>query len=135
MAALVCFFVPVPQEKLVQCLLVPDVECHLHSVCASLVQQREGRGGEGEVENPALLNAKVAQLSTVIHQDVERLEEAEKELESLTCRVKQCTQHYVEVGLGESWFVREDLQERASLSMRCTGRADCVPEIVSAALQ
>lgn len=118
MAALVCFFVPVRQERLVQCLLVPDVECHLHSVCASLVQQREGRGGEGEVENPALLSAKVAQLSTVIHQDVQRLEEDEKELERLTCRVKECTQHYVEVGWGESWLGRTC--KNMLLSMRCT---------------
>ena len=101
-----CLLVLALQERLVQCLLVPDAESHLHSVCAALVRQREGRGAEREEESPALLSAKVAQLPTVIHQDVQCLEEDEKELERLTSLVKQCTQNYVEVGRGEGWLGR-----------------------------
>lgn len=104
--SVVCFFVLALQERLVQRLLVPDVECCLQSVCAALVLQREGRGGEREKDNPALLSAKVAQLPTVINQDVQCLEEDEKELKRLTCQVKQCTQDYVQVGWGGSWLGR-----------------------------
>ena len=106
MTAIACFFVFTLQERLVQCLLVPDVERCLQSVCAALVLQREGRGGEREEDNLALLSAKVAQLPTVINQDVLRLEEDEKELQRLTCQVKQCNQDYVQVGWGGSWLGR-----------------------------
>ena len=93
-----CVFVLIMQERLVQCLLVPDVEHCLQSMCAALVQQRDGRGGEREEGNTALLSAKVAQLPAVIHQDVLCLEETEKELESIGCQIKQCTREYVQVG-------------------------------------